>query len=71
MLIVFSPIIPHFTCECWDILRPLLDKRTGFNTERSILEQKWPQVDKNWEIELNLKVNRHTNISESVIIAYR
>lgn len=25
--------------------------------EKSILEQAWPKIDPNWEIELNLKVN--------------
>jgi len=56
MLIVLSPVIPHFSCECWEILRPVLDKRDEFCIDRSILEQSWPQIDRNWEIEIKLKV---------------
>lgn len=65
MLIVFSPIIPHFTCECWEIVRPLFNT-SDFDTEKSVLEQNWPQIDENWEIELNLKVKGKKQLKKLV-----
>ena len=31
LLIVYSPAIPHFTSECWEILRDKLPLRGHFN----------------------------------------
>lgn len=48
MLIIYSPLIPHFTSECWDLIKNKLPTN-DFNKQKGLLEQNWPLVDSNWK----------------------
>ena len=61
-LIVFSPMIPHFTSQCWHILRSKI-KSSKFDSDKDLVDQKWPEVDPEWKIELLIKNNGKSLLS--------
>ncbi|RNA40230.1 putative leucine--tRNA mitochondrial [Brachionus plicatilis] len=56
-LVIASPVIPHFTSECWSRIKKNKFLEENFDLNKMIIEQKWPEVDSNWMLDLNLNVN--------------
>ena len=47
VLIIISPVVPHFASECWERLKENLhvDK---FKKDKLVIEQDWPEVDSSY-----------------------
>ncbi|CAF0843335.1 unnamed protein product [Brachionus calyciflorus] len=56
-LIIASPVIPHFTSECWSKLKSHQVYDKLFDRKKIIVDLKWPKVDSDWLVDFNLNVN--------------
>ncbi|KAK4873218.1 hypothetical protein RN001_015247 [Aquatica leii] len=58
LLIVLTPIAPHFACELWSGFSAA-PNRLGdeFDWDRLVFEQKWPEVDNDYQLDLVYQVN--------------
>lgn len=60
-LVMLAPLAPHFASELWSkfIAAPhrLNQDSLEFKWDADILEQKWPEIDMDYEVDLTIKVN--------------
>lgn len=60
-IILLAPLAPHFACELWSIFTSAPGRLNVDSDEikwdKSFLEQIWPDVDMEYELDLTLKVN--------------
>lgn len=64
---MFSPIAPLFASECWSkfisVTNRLDTENTRLNWDKDVLQQRWPDVDKNIGDIAVIRVNRyHSNL---------
>lgn len=59
-IIMLSPLAPHFASELWakflTVPNRLSSPSHEIQWELNVLEQKWPEVDHNYELDLTVKV---------------
>lgn len=62
-IIMLSPLAPHFASELWSRLEAASSRVNKvckeINWTASVFEQKWPEVDQNFQLELTFKVNNY------------
>lgn len=60
-LIMLAPLAPHFASECWYRLASAPTKantdRVGIDWTKDVLEQKWPEVDMDYNLDYTIYVN--------------
>lgn len=61
LIIMLSPIAPHFCCELWAGLQSapnrICNNSLLINWENNVLHQKWPVVDEHYELSFRCKVS--------------
>ncbi|CAG0902593.1 unnamed protein product [Darwinula stevensoni] len=59
LLVLASPLVPHLSCELWEMMSSLPPRHTSshFSWDRTVLEQRWPTVDGDYKVGLTIKVN--------------
>ncbi|KAG8188592.1 hypothetical protein JTE90_005948 [Oedothorax gibbosus] len=58
LLIMLAPIAPHFTSELWKAFgSAATGSKYPYDLKNPVLHQKWPQIDENCDMEINIKVN--------------
>lgn len=60
-LIMLAPLAPHFASECWYRLASAADKADlsprGIDWSLDVLEQQWPEVDMDYNLDFTVYVN--------------
>lgn len=60
-LIMLAPLAPHFASECWSRLASAPNKADAaparLDWTRDVLEQKWPEVDLDYNLDFTVYVN--------------
>lgn len=60
-LIMLAPLAPHFASECWYRLASAAKKADetpfGIDWTKDVLEQKWPEVDLDYNLDFTIFVN--------------
>lgn len=60
-LIMLAPLAPHFASECWYRLASAPKKADlspiGIDWSKDVLEQKWPEVDMEYNLDFTIYVN--------------
>jgi len=57
-IIMLAPLAPHFASELWTAFVDHAAKRSNtFNWDKPVLEQRWPEVDMDYELEFVVKIN--------------
>ena len=58
ILIILAPIAPHMVSELWASFCSVRDKHyTDFDYTKGVFHQQWPQLDQNFNLELNIRCN--------------
>ncbi|XP_076272957.1 leucyl-tRNA synthetase, mitochondrial isoform X2 [Rhynchophorus ferrugineus] len=63
-LILLSPLAPHFASELWSgfVSAPNRLNHSGeIDWDKTVLEQDWPEIDADYELDLVCQVNGHEN----------
>lgn len=65
LIIMLAPVTPHFCSELWAgfLLAPnrICDSQNIIDWNKTVLEQKWPKVDDDFELSFLCKVSFHIN----------
>ncbi|EFN89647.1 Probable leucyl-tRNA synthetase, mitochondrial [Harpegnathos saltator] len=60
-ILMLAPFIPHFASELWAIFcsakHHLIDNKE-VNLDKDLLEQKWPDIDMDYKLTLNIFINK-------------
>lgn len=60
-LIMLAPLAPHFASECWYRLASAVNKvdscPSGIDWTKDVLQQKWPEVDMDYNLDYTIYVN--------------
>ncbi|KAL6422541.1 hypothetical protein ACFW04_010651 [Cataglyphis niger] len=60
-IIMLAPFAPHFASELWAIfcsVKHHLIDNNEVSLDKDVLEQKWPDIDMNYKLELNVYMNK-------------
>ncbi|XP_055913917.1 leucine--tRNA ligase, mitochondrial [Eupeodes corollae] len=64
-IIMLAPMAPHFASELWSKListpNRLNEKLEDIQWDKDVLEQRWPDVDSEYQLDLTIKVNGFEN----------
>lgn len=67
LIILLFPLAPHFACELWKDFRNYASPTVGdYDVEKNVFEQKWPEVDMNYCLDLVIKVNGPEQLTTKV-----
>uniref|UniRef100_A0A1B0D600 leucine--tRNA ligase n=1 Tax=Phlebotomus papatasi TaxID=29031 RepID=A0A1B0D600_PHLPP len=56
-IIMLAPLAPHFASELWVRFSQGAQKNDAFDFDKDVLQQTWPEVDQEYELDLTAKVN--------------
>ncbi|XP_036151176.1 probable leucine--tRNA ligase, mitochondrial isoform X2 [Monomorium pharaonis] len=68
-IIMLAPFAPHFASELWTIFRSvkhLLISNTEVDLNKDVLEQKWPDIDMDYKLVMNIFVNKREFIKMKI-----
>ncbi|XP_013789270.1 probable leucine--tRNA ligase, mitochondrial [Limulus polyphemus] len=70
LIILLSPLAPHFASELWKDFREYASQDVGdYDLDKNVLEQKWPEVDMSYCLDLVIKVGfQRTELCKSQLI---
>lgn len=58
LIIMLSPVAPHFSSELWAGFVSAPNRMTSqFDWDKGVLEQSWPTVDDNFKLSFQCKVS--------------
>lgn len=57
LIIMLTPVTPHFSSELWSIFTSVAKESECYDIKKSVVEQQWPNLDKDFMLNFNVKVN--------------